>query len=347
LLVIFACALAACGSSPGVESGSVDASVGDAAREATVSPVEAGPDSPQSLDADSGGDGAVEAGTDASALPDVPFCGRVLGAPNRYYARCCNAAEQARLAQGETLVSENVAWCKQFFGMAIARGRLVLDTSQEAQCYAYGDALANHACSAVQEPLDAIYRDEDPVRAACGGLYVGQGNVGAPCAVSDECKPGLTCLGYVFQAKDGTCAAPPGMGAACGPGMANGGTVTVNPLFGSHPECAQGYSCTDAHACAASAPDGGSCFFSSDCDPGEMCILGACRPHVPVGGGCGVDTDCQLPLYCTVPGDGGTGTCEPRQSAGATCPDNGACLGLCDLPDGAATGTCIAFCGAP
>jgi hypothetical protein len=68
---------------------------------------------------------------------------------------------------------------------------------------------------------------------------------------------------------------------------------------------------------------------------------------VPGGGACSIDKDCQLPLWCALPTDGGAATCETRQVAGATCADNGACLGLCDRPDGSTTGTCIAFCGSP
>jgi hypothetical protein len=64
------------------------------------------------------------------------------------------------------------------------------------------------------------------------------------------------------------------------------------------------------------------------------------------GGVCGEASNCQANLYCDYQVEaGGYGECTPRGAAGASCTNDYGCLGYCDVPDGSASGTCVAICG--
>lgn len=288
--------------------------------------------------------GSADAG---EVVVDVPFCDHLYGGITAYYDRCCNSTELERLDAGIAEAAQIVALCDDQYGGGLTKGRLTLDPTKEAACYAAADANSNQACTSVQNPAD-FFRSataEAPIQAACAGLFVGNQAVGDPCATSEECKSGLTCIGYVYTVSDGACQAPPASGQTCGAAENNGGYIDYDAFFGTHPDCVSGFTC-EFGQCVTQVADGSACTLST-CVAGDTCVAGTCRAPGNSGDTCGADEDCNVPLYCDTLSDGFPGKCAARNAAGAACDDNGNCLGLCDRPDGGSVGSCIAFCGAP
>jgi hypothetical protein len=123
--------------------------------------------------------------------------------------------------------------------------------------------------------------------------------------------------------------------------------------FGDHPDCVNGY-CDSTYVngsstkqCAALEPAGESCSDPEECQTGLRCQAGKCSTDGPaqVGGACEVSDDCVDGLYC----DNANQTCAAKKKTGETC-DPGflggnECEGTCQAPDGATSGSCVAFCG--
>ncbi|MFO0672851.1 MAG: hypothetical protein U0235_25095 [Polyangiaceae bacterium] len=59
---------------------------------------------------------------------------------------------------------------------------------------------------------------------------------------------------------------------------------------------------------------------------------------------CLAKADCAAPNTCLPSGSGSARTCQPRLEPGSTCQADDDCHGLCDRPDGGATGKCVAYC---
>lgn len=288
--------------------------------------------------------GSSDAGAAIDA--DVDFCDRVWGSPIAYYDRCCDTTDLLQIDAGIAYYDEIIADCKTQYGNALTSGRLTIDPTKEATCYAAGDANANLACTSVQNPnFFERAQAQAPIQAACRDLYVGNQDVGDSCATSEECKNGLACVEYVYGVSDGYCQEPAASGQACGAGEYDSGFVDFDAFFGTHPDCVSGFTCSFGK-CVAQDADGASCFFDDLCVTGEHCISGTCKAPGDLGDACDEDDACLLPLYCDT-SNGSPGTCKARNAAGAACDDNTDCLGLCDQPDSGSLGTCKAFCGAP
>src|SRR5262249_49712764 len=162
----------------------------------------------------------------------------------------------------------------------------------------------------------------------------GAGDVGAPCVLPDECKPGLACFGYVAPTDksagvDGTCGAPAAASQPCGAGEGDSGiSINFPPFFGKHPECQPASMCTGC--CAPRSAEGGFGGFDDECVEGTRCILNKCTTGSPAGAGgaCKEPSDCAYPLTCVRGNKADTGTCGTLLPAGSACTSSKECEGL-------------------
>lgn len=283
---------------------------------------------------------------DASTL--TAFCDGIYGAFTRTFEACCTAQDQTtfqfKFADG--LLHVIVALCESELPASLSQGRIQYNAADGQACVAAEQqALAGYTCGGTISGSPAAASE-------CQAAIVGLQAAGAPCGDDYECQDGLTCIGYVHQkggTTDGVCSQPPAAGQACGPGKTDGGgTTVVHWNFGNHAQCAAGSYCPSSGTCAAQVASGGSCTSNNQCVTGLTCHADKCGTAgpSPAGGSCAVESDCQSGLYCGR-ADGGGSVCTPKLPAGSSCTGSlgSECKGICSVPDGGTSGTCVTFCG--
>lgn len=271
-----------------------------------------------------------------------------------FYARieaCCTAADKDLspypLLQLSDLLTQ--ALCAQW-DQSIARGRVTIDKTLEAQCTAPLKALVDKLATC---PLPADYNHFGTAAGleneSCINMFVGNVLEGGACRTDTECKQGLACLGYTGES-DGQCVAPRAIGETCGQAPLDGGKSALFLEYDpTHPRCAAGGYCR-FDKCEAQKASGEQCSDHYECAGGLQCYQGTCgggTARSAQGGPCKSNSDCVLPLYCAgvLSTDAGASTCQPRKAAGATCGDGlFDCQGRCDEPDGGEK-KCVAWCG--
>lgn len=333
-------ALVACGGSDGSVAGETtlapDAS-DDASLDAPVTPPTDG------------------SGPISSQGAGAAYCNGTIGAFATAFGKCCSAADQqTQQYKGSTgLLTFGLNWCTPRLESGLTKGRLAWDAASAQSCYAaYKQAVDALACGPISPaaipPTTAL-----AVEAACAKVFSGLVVEGGACLGDQECKSGLTCVGW-NQGGDGTCKRPPAIGETCGEAANEAGVIDTNLAlgFGDHPNCATGAYCrTGFRKCYAQAQPGGACGSDRECPAPQHCRLGACSdaPVADVGGGCKSASDCKKPLYCDQPSFGAAGTCQPGKVAGDACGYAGAvytpCQGRCELFEGGTAGVCKAYCG--
>lgn len=156
-------------------------------------------------------------------------------------------------------------------------------------------------------------------RLACDAVLVGEGAVGAPCALDVQCAPDLWC-DFTAGTCPGACRPRVAVGevatnaAACASSFAerlDGGAyrcldaARLGEACGAGLPCAGGLSC-DQGRCASSLADGAACTDSQQCQPGATCAAGRCTPFAARGAPCASQfvpvtpeaNRCQLGLAC-------------------------------------------------
>jgi hypothetical protein len=244
------------------------------------------------------------------------------------------------------------AQCDKIYGGSARKGRLA-PASGRAACLAAADALASATCTELTPTVESTMDPSSPLGVTCKTAYAGVQKAGDPCLFPDECTPGLACVGYIVPddtqpGTEGTCAVPPALGAACGPGVqhVDGANVYVSaaPIFGDHPECATGAYCDIT--CVARKAAGTPCFEDNECLGGMRCHVGVCAAAAPAVAGepCKGLSDCAFPLRCQGNTGGAAGTCVAPGSRGAACDSDKDCAGRC-TKDSVTPGTCASACG--
>jgi hypothetical protein len=267
------------------------------------------------------------------------FCEKTYGSFKVYLSTCCNDTDRATEQYGAvspifTRISDD---CPKALGAAAESQRIEYDASEAQKCI---DEFAPlRQASFCQNGTSGNYQ------VACRGTIRGLQVAGGACRADFECVDGLWCKDATDNA-EGTCAAPVAIGTSC----VSTGTAEASATyaFGAHPHCASGAYCPAGAAakCAAASPSGATCTVAAECATGH-CYLGKCGLEGPLGEGeaCIAPVDCVRGSYCE-PGDGGTGTCQERVSAGAVCSaDDRRCRGFCKIEGAATSGTCASFCG--
>lgn len=280
------------------------------------------------------------------------YCDGFFGEVVRFFEQRCSAADKQQdiymflygFLQGAALE------CVPTLQASIDKGRASIDAAAATACVnGYKQLLAG-----AQGGLND-FPDPDPsLIVACEGAIVGKQPGGAPCAQPFECLQGLTCVGHTPTA-DGVCGSPE-IGQACGEGESEGNEGSISFNFGDHPECAGEAHCDSIYEngefvkrCVAKGAAGEDCWDDDVCQTGLTCHLGVCGTTGPsaAGGPCEGSDDCQDGLYCD--STLASPACTAKKPSGATCSDGvlggDECLGTCDVPEGADTGTCASFCG--
>jgi hypothetical protein len=272
----------------------------------------------------------------------LDYCTDVIGAGTTFLDRCC-AADKTKKYVTDTaaILSMSVSQCNAVYGASAYKGRLVTGPNH-VQCLGAGAAIAASGCTDFSQTIESIFFPDSPLYTACRGAYLGTQDIGAPCLLPEECKPGLACTGYVAPSdkdpgKEGTCGAPPALSQACGPAELDHVRFSVTSMFADHPECEPGARC-DFGTCVARMPAGSTCFEPDECIEGTSCIVGVCTAGGQHGEGqaCKEERDCAFPLECISK----SGKCEAPKSAGGACDGNNKeCAGFCD------TNKCASICG--
>ncbi len=289
------------------------------------------PGAPRSTEAEAGPPPALGVTADA-------YCTHVEAAFDALLSRCCSAGERAE-REPPDFAAERVARCRAHLG----RPRFI-DRGSPA-CWAALDAvISGAACTTVGDAFGAVIWDAR-IRAPCGSAYEGIADLGQPCLVHDECKPGLACVGYDVAASpphEGRCAAPAAAGHTCGAAVSGGNVVAT---FGAHPECAPDADCFDG-ACKPRLALGAKCVrYDEVCVDGAICIGQKCVAGAPGGPGtpCERPDNCIAPMMCNF-SLGAPRVCEGLLSAGRQCDFPGECAGTCSYPDGGPN-VCVSLCG--
>ncbi len=281
-------------------------------------------------------------GTDAAAVPPRElvdaFCDHTTAGFASYLDACCNAKDRTTQVYGlfATVVHQAIDSCKSVVGRSLERGRVAYSEEGAAACRtAFAPYFASDACTNGGA--------SGSLSAACKGAFAGQQADGDACVADFECQDGLFCQGAKVDA-EGHCGAPVANGAAC----ASSGTAQslAGIVYGDHPHCQDGaYCATDSKRCAALLANGASCTEDAACKTGN-CLRGKCSATstAALDEPCLAKADCAAPNTCLPSGSGSARTCQPRLEPGSTCQADDDCHGLCDRPDGGATGKCVAYC---
>jgi hypothetical protein len=279
------------------------------------------------------------------------FCDGTIGALIRYLDQSCSAADkQTDSYQFIYAFTQAAALsCPGILQKSFDQGRASLNADAAGDCADGYEALfASGGYQALESPDPALL-------AACNGAVTGKQPLGAPCAQPYECQNGATCVGFTSSA-DGVCAQP-AIGEACGAGESTSGEISLTFSFGDHPDCAGEAFCDSVlvndefvDQCVAKLASGESCFDDEECAAGLGCYVGVCQTGGPsaIGGECADDDDCESTAYCD--SSGASGVCAAKKATGQTCSGSilggSECIGTCNVPEGADTGTCVSFCGA-
>ncbi|HTQ48112.1 MAG TPA: hypothetical protein VMI75_35395 [Polyangiaceae bacterium] len=355
-------ALLACGGSAGEPAGGPDAA--EAASEVGPDGTDdTGPGTDTGAPADATAVDVRDGGQDASGdggVPDVyvdasgavALCNGMFDAGSQSFDSCCSAADKTTKGYGyiHSSFAEGLTFCNTNLTGSLAKGRIAIDAVQSAACIAaIQSALASSPLcwpSVWPNRLGSLPPQLTP--AACASPVVGLQQVGDPCFQDYECATGLTCVGWAASA-DGTCQQPPAVGEACGLTCDGGGSgaITYFYPFGPHPGCAAGAYC-GVCSCEAQGGADASCGGAGSCQGSLVCVDQYCSAggYGMAGAPCSGDPDCVDGTWCDYRNDGGTPTCQPRETAGGPCEFTGfpdSCLGSCE-PSGDA-GACVAICG--
>jgi hypothetical protein len=293
--------------------------------------------------------GADAAPTTTDPGPDTDpgaFCAHIFGAMIATVDRCCAAPDDAAAFKAaRDYLSQLKQGCDGLYTASIAKGRLVA-TDAQASCFAAADAkITNAACTAWKDALGVGVAARSDVVALCAKAYAGTGDVGAPCALPDECKDGLSCAGYVAAtsttpAIDGKCVPPAALGQSCGAAKGDAGIAfNLSPTFGVHPACGSDGIC--GGTCYPRVAEGKPCGDDDQCADGTRCLLGVCSRGqlANVGERCKEGGDCVFPLVCARPAGADAGTCAPLGASGDSCASSKDCEGTCT------NGKCASLCG--
>lgn len=223
-------------------------------------------------------------------------------------------------ACGESALSPSCPEIEPHWGGSDARLLLAIDAG-----------VVQFSTRAVAECVKAL-ETQCGAPLSCPAAFVGSLPRGAPCSISTECEPGLTCE---LDACLGTCQPKPLDGQ---PSRAPG-------------DCAGGSAAKQADGgwlCAPPVPLGGSCTIGGvpqPCVEGAFCRLGTCVPPLANQAPCSSDDRCGQGLFCN-----GV-RCVPLGKEGESC---GVCLfglecveGRCRALASTAGESCRFECRAP
>jgi hypothetical protein len=236
----------------------------------------------------------------------------------------------------KNLYDKTMKACAPGLQASIQRGRLAHNPALAAKCYADVDKEVAQGCAS-RFDLAGFLR----TNASCNGTFAGTVDVGGACRGNIECKDGLTCVGSTADV-DGTCRTTPVIGETCG--------AATTFIFGTHRDCVpEAYCNLDTDKCTLRKADGAEC-LGDVCRADLQCFQLKCssQPDSDLDGPCRFNNDCKSGLYCDSPPiTGQPGTCKKPKPSGSSCVSklSGECEGVCEVPDGGTTGTCIAFCG--
>lgn len=265
----------------------------------------------------SDGGAGVGAGAGAGGGGSATFYASLAAAECERVFACCKAEDLAKRFKSTSPPPTDAASCeKSHSGIgalaslilqdALGKKRLSFDSAQAAKCLA---AVKGTTCADFKG--QSAFAFGDPWQPAeCKTVVVAAVESGGACSQSSECKTGH-CTGS--SSKDGTCAAPPKEGDACGPDISCG----TGGLACSNGKCIKFGSTAKA--------DGEDCTFGSDCTSGS-CQAKKCAAKVDKDAACVADSDCKS-ANC----DSKTSKCVDPRKVGDACVSDTEC------PDGPCT----------
>ncbi len=297
----------------------------------------------------SDGDAGVgDAGDTSTAIDGAALaCNATMGQYLESFASCCSPADR-ETATYAAIVDRATGWCESYLRSSLDQARVRVDADRAATCKADVAAYLHVHPNCWPTPNRYPHPATAFTSAACKAAVIGLRAEGESCRVDFECSDGLTCVGWSNDS-DGSCKRPPLVGETCKyavPADTTNFSVTDYSFpFGAHPACAPGAYCDVT--CKPLSAVGEACDTDTGCNAGLVCLARRCTAgdYVAEGGTCTYVHECRDGLDCVVPTQGTdpSGHCTARKSAGGACKRGWDCLGRCDT----ASGTCVAFCGAP
>lgn len=305
----------------------------EAAKDAGVTPLDAGPGLPDGGERADAGPGLPDSGEHADATPAdagagglalADFCAAFHGTLCDGM-RDCGCALEGRRFDRATCDEVRIAECAaslQPYADAVAAGIIEFDGERAARCRD-GAAALTASCTIVNErtiPIECagLFRDRAALNDAC------RAPPGTPCASgAGVCDPTATCVASPGDGEPciaGTCGAELFCNAVtdrCGPPLATG-----DLCFGRG--CPSGEICRPDGTCGARLGDGdGPCRESFECAGGLACSGGICVAGESDGSACAGPNECASSLACVR--SFANRSCADPLPAGGVCGESAEC----------------------